>query len=290
MTRYRRRRGFSIVELFVVIGILGLLLGMLLTAIQRARAAADRAVCLSNMRQLIIGMQQAKGIPRSPPGLSWMVGLLPFIEESNTLEQSQAASKLDWRTYLDPPHAGGKRFIRVYCCPADGRLRQPQRDLDGIICSFSSYLGVHGGKSNDGFFGRGNPGFGRVSDGLSNTIILGERPPPDTFLAGRWYSSVYENGWKFICHRGPDFSMQVFNAYPVLIGGGNCTVNCIGPFRYGPGRTDNTCDRYHFWSLHGGGANFAFGDGSVRYLSYAAEPIMIALATCNGGEVVELPE
>lgn len=47
---------------------------------------------------------------------------------------------------------------------------------------------------------------------------------------------------------------------------------------------------FHFWSLHSGGANFAFADGSVRFLRYSAEPIMPALATRAGGEAVSLPE
>jgi prepilin-type processing-associated H-X9-DG protein len=64
---------------------------------------------------------------------------------------------------------------------------------------------------------------------------------------------------------------------------------CRGPFVFGPGRFDNPCDSYHFWSLHLGGANFAFCDGSVRFLSYAAAPLLPALATRAGGESVEIP-
>ncbi|MFO0803834.1 MAG: H-X9-DG-CTERM domain-containing protein [Gemmataceae bacterium] len=56
-----------------------------------------------------------------------------------------------------------------------------------------------------------------------------------------------------------------------------------------PGRLENPCDVNHFWSPHPGGANFAFADGSVRFLSYSADPIMPALATRAGGEVVEIP-
>jgi prepilin-type processing-associated H-X9-DG protein len=59
---------------------------------------------------------------------------------------------------------------------------------------------------------------------------------------------------------------------------------------YGPGRTDNPCDRYHFWSLHRGGAHFLFADGSVRLIPYSAKDIMPALASRSGGEKVEIPE
>lgn len=61
---------------------------------------------------------------------------------------------------------------------------------------------------------------------------------------------------------------------------------CTGPFRFGPGRTANPCDRYHFWSLHPGGAHFLFADGSVHFLPYAAASVMVPLATRAGGEVV----
>jgi prepilin-type processing-associated H-X9-DG protein len=47
---------------------------------------------------------------------------------------------------------------------------------------------------------------------------------------------------------------------------------------------------FHFWSPHAGGANFLWADGSVRFLRYDAKPLMPALATRNGGEVVDLPD
>ncbi|MBI3407848.1 MAG: DUF1559 domain-containing protein [Planctomycetes bacterium] len=61
-----------------------------------------------------------------------------------------------------------------------------------------------------------------------------------------------------------------------------------GPYSFSPGSLTEQCDMFHFWSLHSGGANFAFADGSVRFLSYSAAPIMPALATRAGGEVVNL--
>ena len=59
---------------------------------------------------------------------------------------------------------------------------------------------------------------------------------------------------------------------------------------YIPGRTNAPCQEYHFWSLHFGGANFAFADGSVRFLHYSANDILPALATRAGGETVQIPD
>ena len=66
--------------------------------------------------------------------------------------------------------------------------------------------------------------------------------------------------------------------------------NCaVGPYEFGPGHINNMCDTFHFWSLHSGGANFAFADGSVQFLSYEAKSVLPALSTRAGGEVVEIP-
>jgi prepilin-type processing-associated H-X9-DG protein len=68
-------------------------------------------------------------------------------------------------------------------------------------------------------------------------------------------------------------------------------LNCsLLEFVYLRATEDIRCHQGHFWSLHPGGANFAFADGSVRFLSYSAEPILPALATRAGGEVVGLDD
>ena len=64
----------------------------------------------------------------------------------------------------------------------------------------------------------------------------------------------------------------------------------IGPHRFGLDRLDNLCGVLHFWSLHTNGANFAFADGHVQFLSYAAADILPALSTRNSREVVGVPE
>jgi prepilin-type processing-associated H-X9-DG protein len=154
------------------------------------------------------------------------------------------------------------------------------------VAAFSSYVGVGGAYTarglERGVFGQA-PGIRLtdVSDGTAQTLMLGERPPPDSLQAGRWYSGLYI----LEPFGGPDVILcadQIKNSPFEL----ECTA---APAAFGPGRTDNPCDRYHFWSFHRGGANFLFADGSARFLSYAAAPILARLATYAGGEVVEVP-
>jgi prepilin-type processing-associated H-X9-DG protein len=67
-------------------------------------------------------------------------------------------------------------------------------------------------------------------------------------------------------------------------------VDCgPGPFSFHAGELAEECDQFHFWSLHRGGANFLFVDGTVQFLAYSADAVLPGLATRAGGEVVELP-
>ncbi|MGL4420562.1 MAG: DUF1559 domain-containing protein, partial [Gemmataceae bacterium] len=150
----------------------------------------------------------------------------------------------------------------------------------------TSYLGVSGtnGASRDGIlYQDSRHRLAEVTDGSSSTLLIGERPPAHDFHYGWWYAGLGYDG------RGSmDMVLGVRepNMLPVTTGSACGPGNY--PFRAARGVND-PCGQFHFWSLHPGGANFAFADGSVRFLAYDANPIMPALATRAGGESVSMP-
>jgi prepilin-type processing-associated H-X9-DG protein len=217
-----------------------------------------------------------------------MALILPQIEEEGLFRTSAAACQSDPEPLHNPPHVGLATVVRPYVCPADGRLRVPLTDRLGVRASFTSYIGINGSvpprgtRAFVGVLGSG-PGIRltAVTDGISQTLMVGERPPPDSLQAGWWYPVYYGHGAGL---RGP-------NNW-IILGGGVIFPDdpCFaGKGTFGPGWTGNPCDRFHLWSLHAGGANFLFADGSARFLAYSAEPLMVALGSRSGGEVIEAP-
>jgi prepilin-type processing-associated H-X9-DG protein len=298
----RARKGSGLVELLVVLAILATLLALVLPAVQRVRGAADRLACQNHLKQIGLAFHHfhathhrlpptpAKGRNNPQVCLSWRALLLPFLEENTLWAEAETACAQDSRPWVNPPHRGLTTVVRTFVCPADGRLRSVQTDPNGIVAAFTSYVGVRGGAApivgqsgyrGEGLLGRSpGPRLTDATDGTSTTLLAGERPPPDSFVAGWWYPGLSSFSWRYM--RGPDSGLWAENASYV-------GDPCGGPFVYGPGRTENPCDRYHFWSLHSRGSNFLFADGAVRFLPYSTpRPLMMALATRSGGEVVEL--
>jgi prepilin-type processing-associated H-X9-DG protein len=107
----------------------------------------------------------------------------------------------------------------------------------------------------------------KIVDGTSYTLMVGERPPSADTGWGWWSFSDYDN-------------LLATQNYLDMYGG------CPLPGVFRPGNVTNNCDSTHFYSMHTGGANWLYGDASVRFLPYAAAPLTIPEATRNGGETV----
>ena len=121
----------------------------------------------------------------------------------------------------------------------------------------------------------------QITDGLSQTVTFGESPPAGRWLCGSWYTAD-------VTPEMADKTYPCRNGTYVWARAKYVNI-CRGPFFFSPGRVDNLCDSFKLWSLHSGGGSYAFADGSVRFLSYAAADIVPALSTRAGGESVELP-
>jgi hypothetical protein len=275
---------------------MAVLIGLIFPAVQRVRASAARTRCANNLRQIGLALHGFHHVRQVlPPGmsgnskaeqypyLSWNARILPYLEQDALWLDIQVAYSAD-RNFLNvPPHTRRSQIVLAFVCPADGRAFSPAPFPGQPACT--SYLGVEGTDqfSGDGLlFKDSRVRLEDVADGLSNTLMVGDRPPSATEVLGCWYA-----GWG----QSQDGSAEMIlgaREYNVGIYGSGCAT---GPYHFSAGRNSNPCDAFHFWSLHlGGGANFLSADGSVRFLSYSADPIMPALATRAGGEVVTVPD
>lgn len=289
------RHGFTLLELLVAIAIIAILIAILVPAVQKVRAAAARAQCQNNLKQIGLASHQChdqrKQLPagmalRAPYRFSgWLMHLLPHLDQQALMVTSEQAYRESPLPFTNPPHVGLATVIPVFVCPMDSRARQAQlAPRNNILVALTCYLGVSGKDltTNDGiFFGDSKTRLSDVSDGTSNTLLSGERPPSADFQFGWWYAGAGQRSTG-----SADMLLGVYEQNVLPVTAGSCAP---GSYPYGPGRISNQCDMFHFWSLHSGGANFAFADGTVRFLSYSAEPIMTALASRAGGESVSLP-
>jgi prepilin-type processing-associated H-X9-DG protein len=288
----------TLIETLVVLAIIGVLIGLTLAAVQRVRATASRTTCQNRLRQTALGLAShhaAHG--RLPPGVSskagsdsfelmgWQARILPYIEQDAVWREIVAAIKTHPGDFTASPPHPFSTVIPTFQCPADGRIREAVMARGKYLVALGSHLGVAGARNSrrDGVLHYDSSvAFTDITDGTSNTLMIGERPPSPDFWVGWWYAGY-----------GVDFRGT---ADTVL--GARERAGVTDPYfpdcgpgsaHFKPGKFDSMCDVMHFWSPHAGGANFAFADGSVRFLAYTADEILPALATRTGGEAVELP-
>jgi len=284
----------------MVIAIVGILVGLLLPAVQAARESARRVQCANNLKQLglaLVNYHDLHGrLPsgyvssisssgaETGPGWGWAALSLPYLEETPLW------TTLDFRQPIESPdNAARKRLIPNLLCPSND-LSEPTwpaevRDAAGnpvrLICdvAFGAYVGMEGstdvGPGGDGlFFRNSHVRFRDITDGCTQTIAVGER----AYRLGEatWVGAVTgammfpddDEGEIAVPHLKPSSAMVLSHA-----GLGN-------------GPNSPTSEINQFYSLHGGGANYVFADGHVAFLPETIDyQTYRALATRAGGEM-----
>jgi prepilin-type N-terminal cleavage/methylation domain-containing protein/prepilin-type processing-associated H-X9-DG protein len=302
--RPRRSRGFTLIELLVVIAIVAILTGLTLAAVQRVREAAARARCQHTARQLGLALHQHHdtlgALPnghvrfslfriRQQPFSGWTLPILPYLEQQALFDQAAAAYRANPIPFPPTAHPGLSAVVPHFLCPSDGRVTTAQVSTrTQTLAAFTSYLGVAGKDAvaaRDGVLYQGSATrLTDITDGTSNTLLLGERPPSADFQFGWWYAGT---GQRATGSADIVLGVREPNLQPVTSGSACGPGNY--PFMPAKGLSD-PCGMFHFWSPHPGGANFVLADGSVRFVAYTADPVMPALASRAGGEAAAVPE
>ncbi|MEX2169888.1 MAG: DUF1559 domain-containing protein [Pirellulales bacterium] len=277
------RSGFTLVELLVVIAIIGILVALLLPAVQAAREAARRTECASNLKQLGLAALNYHGVYKVfPPGATWgpgaarsgmafQVSLLPYTELGTVLE---AMPDRSYSTTF-PNQEVGRNVDALFICPSDG-LEAIDQQAPGQNWRTSNYSGVMGGGimevqlmsnpstcghyNSDGvFYPESKIRIKDITDGTSKTLILGER----TYQLRLWTRGAYFDGspTALVC------SISAKNiALPI---NSDTNTHCYRANETGvpcPTPWPTKFNDLFFGSRHPGGAQFVFGDGSVRFL------------------------
>jgi prepilin-type N-terminal cleavage/methylation domain-containing protein/prepilin-type processing-associated H-X9-DG protein len=269
--------GFTLVELLVVIAIIGVLVALILPAIQAAREAARRTQCQNNLRQLGIAVQTHHDAMGAYPmgrertdklGVSWAFRLLPQLEQNVIYSAFRKGVEVDH----DDNAMAMRTPVSVFFCPSR-RAPIADRDFDnddaptlkpGVAAGGDYAANVGDEMDNDGvepfdpdnagpIYTRSKINERQVTDGLSNTFVIGEKylteeieegeeiPAPGTEHAARGDSAIFAGDSRETILRTADEGF--------------------------PGRPDDD-DNERFGSEHGTQSHFAFLDGSVRLISY----------------------
>jgi prepilin-type N-terminal cleavage/methylation domain-containing protein len=302
------RAAFTLVELLVVIAIIGLLVALLLPAVQAAREAARRSHCLNNLKQMGIAMHAYHDTYRRLPSSStspvdvgvwnyasnprvhlhsWASLILPFLEDSSL------QGIIDYRvSSLDPANRmAAEMIVPIYRCPSfvgrdySGEPKyteiSPALTIRNYVAMGATTVGTLWGPGADGrrrpdgsIYYQSETRLKDITDGLSNSLFLAETREQNVavWIDGTGAAAVSR---RFAIDRAPSYASSEtalnYNPY-YLWGDTDDSVDCL----YGPS------------SMHGSGVAHLLGDGSARFIEDTIDPALYdALVTRAGGETLD---
>ncbi len=310
------RFAFTLVELLVVITIIGILIALLLPAVQAAREAARRMQCQNNLKQIglaLHGFHEARGsfpacervLPQNvnssgaTGGTPLFIAILPYIEQGgiDLLFQKYETTPggwLQWEADDCNLHLNQMaQIVPVYNCPSD-MVPQPFDQGDGTLFGLRRYYGVSGTAAGGGLFKKFNQAnsVGEIRDGSSNTLAVGESIHNQSVGLGPGYGNYMvggPDGWA----DGSYSNAGSFEACASSVCSVRCSRNTAYPIntdlfaKYPTTGLSGVDPNVPFGSYHAGGANFCFADGHVSFLPDGINmTIYRALSTIAGDEPV----